>query len=88
MVIKRYRLWWIVAFSLSVYLCVVSIRSILISWTENPVTVGFTERQAPISDIPYPTITLCPEIKARQKTINASDINELWLKAETLVDSE
>lgn len=82
------RLWWIIAFSLSVYLCVLSIRSILINWNANPVTMGLTEKLAPISDIPYPMITLCPEIKARKETINALDINKLKLMAGALNDTE
>lgn len=61
------RLWWIVAFGLSLWLCSLLIRRIWIQWQENPVAMSFTEPYMSISDIPFPTVTICPATKALHK---------------------
>lgn len=55
--IFKYRIWWVFAFSLSLCLCGISIRSILNSWNETPVMMSLTEKNVPISAIPFPTVS-------------------------------
>lgn len=72
------------------YLCGESIRSVLINWIENPVSMSFTEKPASISEIPFPTITVCPEVKAHKEKMTVDDdvrsIPELFMRMGTLSD--
>lgn len=64
------RLWWLVAISVSVWLCGASIRDMWIKWHENPVTMSFTEKYLPISSVPFPTVTVCSETKVKNSKLN------------------
>lgn len=66
------RFWWIVAFSLSVWLCGASIHNIWLKWHNNPVSMSFTEKEVPISAIPFPTVTICPETKTNVTKLNVT----------------
>lgn len=57
------RLWWIVSFVLSAYLCWVLINDAWTEWDQNPTIITFAEQSTPISTIPFPAITICPQIK-------------------------
>lgn len=66
------RFWWLVAFGLSVWLCGSSIQNIWIKWGDNPVTMSLNEREAPVSTIPFPTVTICPETKTYMNKLNTT----------------
>lgn len=70
------RCWWIVAICLSIWFCGSSIQNIWTKWNENPVTISFTEKEFPISAIPFPTVTICPDIKTVKEKL---DIQEAFL---------
>lgn len=61
--IFRCRWWWIGAIVFSVWLCATSIHNFWMMWHRNLVTMSFTEPNAPVSEIPLPTLVMCPEIK-------------------------
>jgi len=42
-------------------------------WDDSPVIVTFSEKMIPIKDIPFPAITICPEIKSRKTIFNFTD---------------
>lgn len=69
-----------VAFGLSLCLCGLSIQDIWLKWHENPVTMSFTEKPLPISAIPFPTVTICPETKTYREKLDVTafydDLNE------------
>lgn len=65
------RLWWLMAFGVSVWLCAASIHNIWMKWQHNPTTITLTDKQfVPISTIPFPTVTICPESKAHAQKLN------------------
>lgn len=72
---KPNRIWWIIAFGLSVCFCGLSIWHVSLRWKENPVTMCFTEKPGPISKIPFPTVTICPETKAH---VNKFDVTNAF----------
>ena len=45
------------------------IRSMWNDWNENNVKISFTN-EVPISEVPFPTVTICPEIKAKKHKID------------------
>lgn len=52
--------------------------------------MSLTEKPASISEIPFPTITICPEVKAHKETMTMDDdvrsIPEMWMRMDTLSD--
>lgn len=64
------RFWWIVAFILSVCLCGTSINNIWMKWHDSPVAMTFSDHEIPISVIPFPTVTICPETKASKNQLD------------------
>lgn len=59
------RAWWIVSFGMALFLSGLLIRNAWIIWDEKPVVIGFAEKMTPIWDIPFPTVTICPQTKTR-----------------------
>lgn len=57
--------FWLCIFTISIYYCSQTIAQIYQKWDDTPVIVSFSERSTPISAIPFPAITICPE--ARRK---------------------
>ncbi|XP_055303111.1 pickpocket protein 28-like [Sitodiplosis mosellana] len=59
------RCWWLIFVGLSLWICGSMIQNIWIQWDENPVSMQFTSSE--ISAIPFPTVTICPEIKTNKQ---------------------
>ncbi|XP_058985354.1 pickpocket protein 28-like [Musca domestica] len=57
--------FWLGIFTLSFYFSSQTIRKVYQKWNDTPVIVTFSERSTPVSDIPFPAITICPEIRGR-----------------------
>lgn len=64
------RLWWLVAFVLSIYGCSRLIYNAWQRWEHNPVIVSFSEKTMSISEIPFPAVTICPETKTDAEMFN------------------
>lgn len=74
--IVNVRWFWIIAFGLSLWLCTIMVNNVWNQWLENPVDMSFTHKERPISDIPFPTVTICPEIRTMKHKL---DLNPLFL---------
>lgn len=64
------RLWWVIAFSFSIYLCSRLIYNVYTKWDQSPVIVSFAEKSTPVWQIPFPAVTMCPETKAQSELFN------------------
>jgi amiloride-sensitive sodium channel len=51
------------------------------NYDNTPVIVTFATRETPLHKIPFPAITICPEIKSKKWILNFTD---LMLKQEEL----
>lgn len=69
------RIWWVTSFILSICLCGYSIQHIWEKWYERPIVMSLNEKEFAISEIPFPTVTICPEIKT---TRNKLDLNSAY----------
>lgn len=76
----RFRFWWIFSVCLSIVLCCWSVWIIWMQWNTNPVNMNFTEMESTISDIPFPTVTICPEAKGFYLKMKLFDIVKNLLK--------
>lgn len=70
-------IWWVVAFGLSVFLCVNIIYTLWLKWRENPVIISFDHKMLSISEIPFPATTICPIIKSRNDKFNYTHVYRL-----------
>jgi len=64
------RLFWIIAFLMSVTGCVFMIMKIYDKWRLSPVIVSFAEKSTSVWQIPFPAITICPETKAKRQFLD------------------
>lgn len=65
----------------STYLSITLIGNALQKLDENAIIVSFDERQTPISAVPFPAITICPEIKAERDKLNYTSAYNLVQEA-------
>lgn len=68
------RCWWVIGFGLSLICCGLSVQKIWITWHERPVVIGLVDKAVPISAIPFPTITICPETKTSKDNLDLVSI--------------
>ncbi|KAF2903796.1 hypothetical protein ILUMI_02373 [Ignelater luminosus] len=73
------RIWWIVIIVVALYFCISQILQTYDKWINSPVIVTFATTQTPIWSIPFPAITICPEVKSKKNLFNYTDI---YLKKE------
>ncbi|XP_061397734.1 pickpocket protein 28-like [Musca vetustissima] len=57
------KFFWIVQILISLYFSGTLIWNTYVKWLDSPVILGFDETLVPVSKIPFPTVTICPEIK-------------------------
>lgn len=88
------RIWWIVTVSVSVFLCFGFIFKAWWRWTTSPVIITFADEATPISNIPFPTLTICNDLMVNttvfnytyftDKLTNESDYKNADLDLETI----
>jgi acid-sensing ion channel, other len=64
------RVFWIIAFFISVVGCSIMIHKIYEKWQLSPVIVSFAEKSTPVWEIPFPAVTICPETKLLKKHVD------------------
>lgn len=69
-----FRVWWVVAFALSVFGCGFLILNVYKKWDQSPVIVSFAEKSTPVWAIPFPAVTICPETKSYMDMLNFTDV--------------
>lgn len=71
------RIWWILTVSVSVVLCFGFIFKAWWKWTTSPVIITFADEATPISNIPFPTLTICNDLMVNTTIFNYTAI---WYK--------
>ncbi|KAL7737995.1 hypothetical protein ACLKA6_006353 [Drosophila palustris] len=73
------KLYWLVLTCTSVYFAVSLIWATYLKWQDSPVILGFDETLVPVHKIPFPTITICPEIKVERNVFDYANISQqIW----------
>ena len=70
--IPKIRVLWIVSIVASVCLCGLMIHNIWNEWQLNPVEIIPAEKMDSIMTIPFPTVTICSEIKTSKNIFDIS----------------
>ncbi|XP_058117490.1 pickpocket protein 28-like [Anopheles ziemanni] len=68
------KIWWGVMLLLSLYGCGRLIQNIYRKWDQTPVIVSFAEKSTPVWQIPFPAVTICPEMKVRSQYLNFTEL--------------
>lgn len=81
------RIWWIMAVSVSVFLCFGFIFKAWWKWSTSPVIITFADEATPISNIPFPTLTICNDDLVNTTVFNYTSIwdklsNENYMDAD------
>jgi acid-sensing ion channel, other len=74
------RLWWLVMVMSALYGCIRLISNVYDKWQANPVIISISETAIPISEIPFPAITICPQTKSKKSIFNLTDVLERMAK--------
>ncbi|XP_055911783.1 pickpocket protein 28 [Eupeodes corollae] len=74
------RLFWTIVFCSSIFICATLTMNVWDKWNNNPVIVSFAEKSTPVWQIPFPSVTVCPETKTRREIFNFTDM--FWKLAE------
>lgn len=77
---QNVRLWWIIAFGLLLTACGTQIHKLWKKWGKNPVTMELSNRMAPISTLPFPTVTICTKTKTSKDKL---DLHFIYQNIET-----
>jgi acid-sensing ion channel, other len=59
-------------------LCAITILQIYKKWETNPVLVTLAEKATPISQIPFPAVTVCPMTKLNKQVINFTELCQMF----------
>ncbi|KAF5270641.1 hypothetical protein FQA39_LY01379 [Lamprigera yunnana] len=71
------KIWWIFFVSLSLYLCTTLILSTYNKWMTSPVIVSFATSETPISEVPFPAVTICPLMKTDLNKFNFNEVSSV-----------
>lgn len=69
----------------SLAMCLYLIALTYRKWVRSPVIVSFATEQTPIWQIPFPSVTICPETKARQSKYNLTQMYRTMLEDNTTI---
>lgn len=59
-----------------------------LKWDESPIVLGLTETGKSIAEIPFPTVTICPETKAVIEKIDVISAYHALKENATLTETE
>ncbi|XP_068083962.1 pickpocket protein 28 [Anabrus simplex] len=68
------RMCWLMMICASIVCCMYVIMMQWNKWQNSPVIVTFADRYTPASNIPFPAITICSEVKFKQSKHNHTDL--------------
>lgn len=77
-----------ISFALSVYLCQSMMKNVWVKWNEDPVIVTFNEKSIPVSEIPFPAVTICPGTKSQINKLNFTDVYHMLNIPEANISEE
>lgn len=69
------RLWWFISIAISIVLCTIMIYKIYSQWLNAPAIISFSNEATPVSEFPFPAITICNENEL--KVSDAPSFNDM-----------
>lgn len=68
------RVFWTFAVIISIALCSYLVYDTWLKWQNTPVIVTFSEKSTPVYEIPFPTVTICTDVKIRKTNFNYGQV--------------
>jgi hypothetical protein len=69
-----YRIFWLISFLVSTAVVAYLILRVWNKWNTSPVLVSFANVPTPVWNLPFPAITICPQVKIKDTLFNLSAI--------------
>lgn len=57
---------------MALIVCGSLINNVYTKWNQSPVIVSFAEKLTPVWEIPFPAVTICPDIKSNIEYLDFS----------------
>lgn len=70
------RIWWIISVSTSICMCAGFLFGAWSKWNISPLIITFADEATPISDIPFPTITICNDFMVNTTALDYYSVRE------------
>lgn len=70
------RLWWIISVSTSICMCAIFLFEAWNKWNTSKLIITFADETTPISNISFPTITICNDFMVNTTALNYSSVRE------------
>jgi acid-sensing ion channel, other len=67
------RIFWIISIIICSIFCTITIYQVYQNWKSNPILMTFSENFNSISEIPFPSVTICPSANFNAKTFNFTE---------------
>lgn len=68
---------------ISLYASITLMGKTYLKWLDSPVVLLFDEKLIPVNYIPFPTVTICPEIKMGSENFDITQISlQVWKEIE------
>ncbi|KOB64264.1 Gonad-specific amiloride-sensitive sodium channel 1 [Operophtera brumata] len=67
------KLFWVATFITSIILCCFLINNVYVKWKTSPVIVTVNEKLFSVGNVPFPSVTICPEIKSKARVYNFTE---------------
>ncbi|KAJ8733085.1 hypothetical protein PYW08_001383 [Mythimna loreyi] len=64
------KIFWFITFVASVSMCLFLISKVWHKWQTSPVIVTVSEQLVPVNEMPFPSVTICPQSKCKQSVYN------------------
>ncbi|KAK5640255.1 hypothetical protein RI129_011066 [Pyrocoelia pectoralis] len=78
------RFLWLLILAICVFFCIINILEAYYKWQLSPVVVSFATTETPVWEIPFPAVTICPEVKAEKKYVNFTELVLMTKRGEQL----
>ncbi|CAH1647309.1 unnamed protein product [Spodoptera littoralis] len=66
---------WLIMFLASMFMCLFLISKVWLKWQTSPVIVTVSEQLVPVSMVPFPSVTVCPQSKCKVSVYNFTKMN-------------
>ncbi|KAF5300625.1 hypothetical protein FQA39_LY11086 [Lamprigera yunnana] len=82
------KVWWFMVVLLATVGSCSLIYQSYVKWNTAPIVVTLAMTETPIWKIPFPAVTICPELKTDPKTFNYSNVYLKYIRKQELTDTE
>ncbi|XP_021208965.2 pickpocket protein 28 [Bombyx mori] len=82
------KIFWIITFTASVLMCAYAINNVWIKWQTSPVIVTLSERLVSVDEVPFPSITICPQKKNVPSIYNYYEVQTKVSREEVTPDDQ